>query len=65
MPVTLAEHWRMDAEDIRQFRPRNVWWYGSGTVSEGANTALSDLAMEGYQTGRQARLAMLDIIGRL
>jgi hypothetical protein len=62
MPVTLREHWTMDVEDIRQFRPRNVWWYGSGTVSEGANTALSDLAMEGYRTGREARQAMLDIV---
>ena len=62
LPIPIEEHWRMDAEDVRRFRPRNVWWYGSGTVSEGANTSLSDLKAVGFRDGRDARLTFLEIM---
>jgi hypothetical protein len=62
LPIPIEEHWRMDAEDIRRFRPKNVWWYGSGTVSEGANTSLSDLQAVGFRDGRDARLTFLEIM---
>jgi hypothetical protein len=68
LPVPLEESWRMDAEDIVQFKPDGVWWFGCGTRNDGCHVSESLLRRMGYSDGVTARRALLktvsEIIGR-
>jgi hypothetical protein len=62
LPTSLEENWRMDVEDIRQFQPDGVWWFGCGTVSAGIHVDLALLRQSGYADGTAARRALLQTI---
>jgi len=64
MPMSIEEHWRMDIEDIRLFRPDGVWWFGAGTKSEGAHASLSRLREMGFTSGEAARRALLTLLAK-
>ena len=59
LPISLEESWWLDLEDIQNFRPQAVWWFGSGTVGEGAHASLSRLQNSGYRDGVEVRRALL------
>ena len=65
LPIALAQSWRMDLEDIRRFKPRGVWWFGSGGGSEGAHVSLARLKESGYGSGAEARRALLELVSDL
>jgi hypothetical protein len=59
MPISLEQSWQLDVEDITRFQPHGVWWFGSGTLNEGAHVSLSRLKKIGYRDGVEARRALL------
>lgn len=58
----LENNWQMDLEDIRLFQPHGVWWFGCGTRNEGSHVSLSLLNQLGFQTGVEARRALLRMV---
>ena len=61
-PMSLAEGWRMDVEDIKMFRPDRVWWFGSGGETSGGFHVCKDRLRSGqdrFASGRDARRALL------
>ena len=65
LPITLEQSWRMDLEDIGRFKPRGVWWFGSGGRNEGAHVSLARLKNSGYRSGEEARRALLRVVSEL
>ena len=65
LPIPLDRSWRMDLEDIRRFKPRGVWWFGSGGRNEGAHGSLARLRKSGYAGGAEARRALLELVSDL
>jgi hypothetical protein len=65
LPISLEESWRMDVEDVRRFRPQGLWWFGCGTVNDGAHVSLTKLRQAGYRDGAAARRALLGVLGPL
>lgn len=65
LPIPLEQSWRMDLEDIRRFKPRGVWWFGSGGRNEGAHVSLARLKKSGYDSGEAARRALLRLVSQL
>lgn len=59
LPISLEQSWRYDVEDILQFKPDGVWWFGSGTVNEGAHVSLERLKQVGFSNGLEARRALI------
>ncbi len=59
LPLSLEQSWQFDLEDIRKFKPRGVWWFGSGAKGEGAHVSLSRLRKSGYKDGVDARRALI------
>ncbi len=59
LPLSLEESWRRDWEDIEMFHPDSVWWFGSGTVGDGAHASLERVRKSGYRDGADARRALL------
>ena len=57
--ISLEESWQMDLEDIQRFKPQGVWWFGSGTINEGAHVSLTRLKQAGYESGVVTRQALL------
>ena len=60
LPLSLPQSWAMDVEDVRQFHPDGLWWFGTGAVGEGTHVAESRLAQSGFPDGRAARKALLE-----
>jgi hypothetical protein len=60
-PMSLAEGWRLDVEDIRAFRPERVWWFGAGGTGDGAHFLRERLqsGQDKFASGRAARLALI------
>ena len=65
MPIGIEENWRRDVEDIELFKPDGVWWMGSGTKNDGAHASLSRLRELGFESGADARRALLEATRRL
>ena len=65
LAIPLEESWRMDVEDIRRFQPDGVWWFGSGTKSDGCHVSESLLRGLGYVDGADARKALLRVTAGL
>ncbi len=61
MPITLEQSWRMDVEDVMQFRPSGFWWFGSGTVNNGGHVSLTKLKQAGFADGVAARRKLLEV----
>jgi hypothetical protein len=59
LPISLRESWRRDMEDIAQFQPEFVWWFGAGGAGEGAHCIEDRLRSEGFTDARDARRALL------
>ncbi len=59
LPISLAEHWRRDVEDIERFAPDGVWWFGAGTRNDGPVISLSRLRRDGFRDDHHARAALL------
>lgn len=50
----------MDAEDVAQFPPDGLWWFGSGCGDrDGAHVDRTRLRQSGYGDGVAARRALL------
>jgi len=60
-PMSLAEGWRMDVEDIKTFRPERTWWFGAGGTGDGAHFQRDRLqsGQDTFASGRAARLALI------
>ena len=61
LPMSLEESWRLDVEDVQQFQPDGLWWFGSGAVGEGWHVGSSILRKMGFTDGVQARRRLLEI----
>ena len=59
LPIALEESWSRDVEDVLRFRPDGLWWFGCGSVNDGAHVSVKKLQELGYKDGRAARLALL------
>lgn len=59
LPISIEDSWRMDVEDIAQFRPDGVWWFGCGTKNDGCHVSESLLRETGYPDGVAARRALI------
>ncbi len=64
MPIPIKDNWRMDIEDIQLFRPDGVWWFGAGTKNDGAHANLSRLREMGFESGEDARRALLRLLAQ-
>lgn len=64
LPVTLAEHWQMDLEDIAQFKPDGVWWFGADCSASGAHVDPKRLHEAGYANGEACRKDLLRTIAQ-
>ncbi|MFN8008122.1 MAG: hypothetical protein U0V70_14080 [Terriglobia bacterium] len=65
LPISLEQSWTYDTEDILQFKPDGVWWFGCGTVNEGAHVSLKRLQQVGFGDPVSARRALLNKTQRL
>ena len=61
LPMSLEESWRLDVEDVQQFQPDGLWWFGSGAVGEGWHVGSSILRKMGFTDGVQARRRLLEV----
>jgi hypothetical protein len=60
MTIPLEETWRRECEDIVQFMPDGVWWFGSGQgANNGWHVDTGRLKQSGFADGRAARNALL------
>ena len=59
LPISLDQSWQYDVEDILQFQPDGVWWFGCGTMNEGAHVSRKRLEQIGYRNGIEARRALI------
>jgi hypothetical protein len=59
LPITLEQSWLCDLEDILHFQPDGVWWFGCGTVNEGAHVSVKRLERVAYRDGVAARRALI------
>ena len=59
LPIALEQSWQYDLEDILQFQPDGVWWFGCGTMNEGAHVSLKRLEQIGYRDGVEARRTLI------
>lgn len=60
MSISLADHWRIDIEDVSRFPPAGFWFF-SADADERPNphTELARLKAWGFRDGRDARKALL------
>ncbi|MFH1739439.1 MAG: hypothetical protein ABIH23_10570, partial [bacterium] len=57
---SLQESWRRDVEDILFFQPHGVWWFGCGTVNDGAHVGVKRLNEAGFRDGVDARRKLIE-----
>ncbi len=62
MTIPLADHWRLDLEDIERFEPDGVWWFGADCSARGAHVDPDRLRQAGYADGTACRRALLRTI---
>ncbi|MCC6581175.1 MAG: hypothetical protein IT440_12120 [Phycisphaeraceae bacterium] len=62
LPITLEDSWKLDLEDIADYQPSGVWWFGSGGLRRGLHVDPARLRKVGFATCRDARLALLKMI---
>ncbi|HPA45286.1 MAG TPA: hypothetical protein PK395_05915 [bacterium] len=55
----LQESWKRDIEDILMLQPHGVWWFGCGTVNDGAHVGLKRLREVGFKDGVDARRELI------
>jgi hypothetical protein len=60
MSISLEETWKRDVEDIQQFQPDAVWWFGSGAGAiDGWHVDRGRLRASGFKVGRDARKKLI------
>ncbi len=59
LPMALEQGWELDVEDIRNYQPTSVWWFGCGSLNDGSVVSLSKLRELGYRDGLETRRALL------
>lgn len=57
--IKLEQSWAMEVEDVQQFIPYGMWWFGCGTKNDGGHISLSILQKMGYHDGVEARRDLL------
>ena len=65
MPMSLQEQWAIDVETVAAYKPDGFWWFGTGTVREGAHVDLGELRKLGFKDGRDARLQLISCARQL
>jgi hypothetical protein len=63
--MTLKKHWAIDVEDVARHRPDGFWWFGTGSLREGAHVDYDELQQMGFCSGREARTQLIEAGGSL